>query len=215
MKISQTRRSRTSALTVIEVLALGALLFLLTSLLLTALGGGYDRKGRAGEINCQNNQKQAALGLRLYAEDNGGRYPWQSSARIGLHTWLTVSNYIGTSKILACPWDKQTVQATNFNHFNESNVSYFLNYNASAALPDTILLGDREIVGGGSGILRVFTNASDTVKMGWSETIHDGKKRGNIAKADGSAFRTDERSLRNHIQINLLRTNRLTLFLPR
>lgn len=71
---------KTSALTLIETLVVVAVLALLVALLVAAL---LPPRRRASRINCINNLKQVGLSFRLWANDNGGKFPMQVSLTNG------------------------------------------------------------------------------------------------------------------------------------
>lgn len=63
---------RDSGFTLVELLVVLALIAVLASLLLPALGRA---RGAAGKSACASNQRQAGLAWRLYLDDHGDRFP--------------------------------------------------------------------------------------------------------------------------------------------
>jgi len=191
-----TERQR--ALTMVEVLAMVAILAILFSLLLPALSRGCTKCQR---ISCINNLKQIGTAFRIWENDNGNEYPWEVSTNLGgskeytfgpvFRHFQAMQNELGQSpKVVTCPEDKQREAATNFDNFHNWNVSYFLGVtasltNASDASPNLFLSGDRNltnILGSGPGLFRLTTNDS----VGWSHEIHAYKQitAGNILFPD-------------------------------
>ena len=66
------RRVFVGAFTLIELLVVVSIIAVLVSILLPALGQAREQ---AKQSLCLNNVRQLCIGLRMYAEDNGGRLP--------------------------------------------------------------------------------------------------------------------------------------------
>jgi prepilin-type N-terminal cleavage/methylation domain-containing protein/prepilin-type processing-associated H-X9-DG protein len=91
--------ARRFGFTLIELLVVMGIISILTSMLLPALSGA---KSSAKRIACLNQEKQLALALHMYADDNGGYYP----ARILTNRWCTTLRpYYQDLRILKCPAD--------------------------------------------------------------------------------------------------------------
>jgi type II secretory pathway pseudopilin PulG len=104
-----------------------AIIAILASMLLPALARA---KQKAQRINCVNNLKQVGTAYRLWANDNGDRYPAQQTAALGgwqdlvnlgteadkytYYNYTIMQNEMGESaKIVMCPSDDR-IPNTNF-----------------------------------------------------------------------------------------------------
>jgi len=85
---------------------------------------------RALRIQCINNLKQMGLAVRVWAGDNNGAYPPDI---------ISMSNELGTPKILVCPADTSRQVAPNFTSYTDANCSYeFLAPGASENEPSFV-----------------------------------------------------------------------------
>jgi prepilin-type N-terminal cleavage/methylation domain-containing protein/prepilin-type processing-associated H-X9-DG protein len=146
--------SLTGGFTLIELLVVIGIIGILTSMLLPALSAA---KGSAKRIACLNHEKQLALALRMYADDNNGFFP----PRVQTNRWCTtLLPYYQELKILKCPsdiWAKPTTNAAAgggrrpaescartylFNGFDD----YYRNIVGSADMPRFRRHGNGEII---------------------------------------------------------------------
>ncbi|HEY2953184.1 MAG TPA: DUF4190 domain-containing protein [Verrucomicrobiae bacterium] len=85
---------------------------IMAGLLLPALAAA---KGKAQSINCVNNLKQVGLAARIYANDNNEVFP---------KDFLSMTNELGTPKILVCISDRGKTAAMDWSSFSSANVTY-------------------------------------------------------------------------------------------
>jgi prepilin-type processing-associated H-X9-DG protein len=229
------RKNSRAALTLIEVLVVVIVLAILVLVILPSLSRSSRRWSRLG---CVNNLKQVALSFRMWSEDNDSRYPTQVTTTNGgaMESSLSgdirllfqvMSNELNPPKILCCPLDKWRSYATNFSSdFHRTNISYFVNLDATKLNPDTFLCGDRNLVNHWEtqhGIFEAITNQT----ILWYHGIHTNEKEftvgritlykydvhevGNIAFSDGHVDLLDNPALNVALQSSGVATNRLII----
>jgi prepilin-type N-terminal cleavage/methylation domain-containing protein len=207
---------REQGLTLVELLVV---LAVLTFFALMIIPAPSHPKARVMRIQCVNNLKQTGLASRVWAGDNGGKYPMEISETNGgtmefatgpnlFRHFQLMSNELSTPLVLICPADTARLRATNFTFFNNSNVSFFLNLAASKTNSQDIWSGDNNITNGTpikNAILELTTNHP----AGWTDETHH--KVGNILLSDGSVQQVSQTGLRSAVQNTSVFTNRLLM----
>jgi prepilin-type N-terminal cleavage/methylation domain-containing protein len=196
------------AFTLIELLVVIAIIAILAALLLPAL---TKAKAQAATVACLSNLKQVGIAWRAWAQENGGKFPWQVDWLEGgsknspewIDHYRAASNDLVTPKILVCPADIGRVPGSEwYLTAGFDNVSYFVGITAKEAIPESIIAGDSNMIGGGGGIEPYWNNAvGSSIDAVWQSTLHDG--RGNILQSDGSARTVNSQQLQEQIASTL------------
>jgi len=205
-------RSSSRAFTLIELLVVIAIIAILAALLLPALARA---KASAKKVTCTNNLKQISLGLTLWADDHGGRFPWKVSqadgggrpnltgnARVNFQLGI-VSNELSTTKILLCPADTRKVLAESFATLALTNISYALCNEADQKRPKMILAAERSMSGfdftGLPNNINCFILSSSNTAAPtalWRRNVCHGPNSGLVSLGDGSVHRFNDIDLR-------------------
>jgi hypothetical protein len=204
-------------MTLIEVMVVIFVTALLAAMFLPALAAAKRRSG----INCTNNLKQIGLAFRIWEGDNGDKYPMQLALTnsdamklIGggnaYFLCQSISNELGTPKILICPEDKNHIAATNFViGFSDANISYFFGLDVTPSEPQMILAGDDNFTVGGVPVQPGILNLQTNNLVAWTKERHHGA--GNIGLADGSVQQTTSIGLSSALVSSGTATNRLVI----
>ncbi len=188
-----------------------AIIAILAGMLLPALSRA---KTKAQRISCVNNQKQLGLAMRLWADNNEGKFPWNvdqaqgggkpngtDNAKVNLQLSI-VSNELSSTKILLCPSDVRRAWATNFATIELTNVSYALCNEADEKRPRVMFATDRNLSGFDfTGlpdniycfILTSPNTGAATAK--WRRGICHGENVGIVALSDGSVLQLNDSRL--------------------
>jgi competence protein ComGC len=208
---------KTSALTRNEVFVIIAIVAVLVALVLAGL---FNPPKRSSRIGCSGNLKQIGLAFKLFANDNGDKYPASVSVTNGgalelvprgdvFPHFQVMSNELQVPRILFCPNDSERTWATNFtSDFNDTHVSYFVGVDADEARPKMLLAGDRNIRLRGAPLAHGLASLTTNSPVRWSEKMH--KSFGNVALADGSVQQVDAQELRDLLEKSRV-TNRLAI----
>src|ERR1041385_1402099 len=172
--------NRIRGLTLLDVLIVLALLAALVVVLLPALA----RPKSHSRISCINNLKQVGISVSVWAGDHENKMPWEiSSTREGtaesigtratFRHFQVLSNELGTPRILICQKDQMRSAATNFTtDFNNSHVSYFLNFDAATNDPNSVLAGDDNLLLNGVPVRSGPLEWRPGEVMSWTDKRH-------------------------------------------
>jgi competence protein ComGC len=195
------------------IVVLGVIVLLAALLVIPAM---QRAKHKAWRIQCTENLKQFGLAFRTFEIDGGPESSVAGAtnreAAFGLIAsggalshFQVMSNQIGDPKFLVCPADTR-IPAKGFGPaFSNTNLSYFINLDATEVRPQMLLCGDRNLTNGlpvQDGVLLLVPDRP----AGWTSELHD--RQGNVGLADGSAQGLSDSGLRTYVAGS---TNRLAM----
>lgn len=215
MKPHRSHR-RNHALTLVEVVVVIASLLIVAAILLPALA---PAKRKSSKINCVNNVKQIGLAFRIWAGDNGDKFPMEISVTNGggmelsggtaWMNYLVMSNELSTPKLLICPQDTDRWAATNFSTDLKLKISYFVGLDANQIHPQALLSGDDNFSINGVPVKSGLLNLTANTPIQWTAARHN--SAGNVVLADGSVDQMTTSGLRRSLHQTGLATNRLAI----
>lgn len=154
-------------------------------LIVAALAFSYLAKPRAlsSRINCVNQMKQIGLSFRLWAGDNGDKFPMHVSTNVGgtmervadgsvYPHFALLSNELSTPKLLICPNDSKRTAATNFASLRDANLSYFIIPEAEEMQPEMWVTGDRNLTANQVPLKPGLHTVTSNSVPGWTTQIH-------------------------------------------
>src|ERR1043165_4938672 len=172
-------KTHKKAFTLIELLVVIGIIAILASMLLTAISSS---KAKAKQIACVNNLKQVSLALKMWANDNTDKFPWNVDPPIGSGSdpgdWTdhfrACSNELAAPNILYCPSDIKKRAATNWiSAQGDQNISYLICMTATETFPQMILLADSNVKGGTGGLdPRWSRYLESSIDAAWDNTLH-------------------------------------------
>ena len=170
-------------------------------------------------VVCTNNLRQIGLAFRTWALDNQDLFPMQVSVTNGGTMELVasgvvsphfevMSNELSTPRILLCPYDEKRIYATNFVGLRDTNLSYFVNMDATKGDGSRLLCGDRNLTNRARpGSRLVPLTEADTI--GWTKEMH--QEKGYLIFGDGRVDWLTNGSVREAISIGGGTTNWLAV----
>ena len=125
-------KSKAHGLTLIEVLVVLVVVIILAVFFVPSIKSSRKPKS----IICVNNLRQIGSAFVMYADDNNGKFPFQTSVT-NVPAELIYSNHVFPyyqkvdhalePRVIICPFDVTRRAAANFQTLTDSNISYFLN----------------------------------------------------------------------------------------
>ena len=135
-----SRRSLKEGFTLVELLVVIAIIAILAALLLPVLSMARNHTRR---ITCMNNLRQINVGVRTYADENGGKMP-DTHQRVGWYNGVRftykelMKSYVGlhgpagpNELLFACPADRANTLVQPLSLLPESNYTSYL-FNSGA-----------------------------------------------------------------------------------
>ena len=178
MKVTASNRVP-DGFTLLEGLVVIAIILVVIALSIPAI----DRSGKSTVAACMNNQKQIVLAQVIWSSDHNNSYSWRVAADKGgtldfaangdaARHFQVLSNYNLKPKSLICPTDRAKVEAASFAALDDSNLSYFVNLDATTNNAEIILTGDRHLQVNGQPVKPGLLIPGPNVSLGWTRELH-------------------------------------------
>jgi hypothetical protein len=142
-----------------------------------------DRSRESTVVTCLNNQRTAAMGLFAWASEHGDTFPWRLRADHGgtlefvacgdaSPHFRLLSNYISKPRYLICPTDRARSEAASLVALANSNLSYFINLDATTNSSQMILTGDRHLETNGHPVKPGLLSPGRDAAIRWTRELH-------------------------------------------
>ena len=217
------------AFTLIELIAILAVIVILAAMVLPESGG----KNSARRIACINNLRFTSVGFRTWAGNHNDKYPFEVSVTNGgtleiaatSNAWKTfqvMSNELNSPRTLFCPADSSRDRyATNFGDDLKDKISYFIGLDATAGTTNSFLSGDENFLLNNSPVTNGLVNIASNSSLAWDTSRHVSmsqdwfwKKKyakGNILLGDGSVMALSTITLPGWLHKTGFATNRIVI----
>jgi len=165
--------------TLLEGLVLIAIILVLMTLSIPV----KDRSTKSTVVTCISNQRRITIGQFMWASDHSDTYPWRVATDKGgtldfaangdaASHFQVLSDYNLKPKYLICPTDSTRVEATSFAALGNSNLSYFVNLDATTNNAQIILTGDRHLQVNGQPVKPGLLVPGRNAAIGWTRELH-------------------------------------------
>lgn len=184
-----------NAFTLIELLVVMAIIAILASLSLPALGRAMNK---SRQVHCLGQLRQIGIASIAFGQEHNDRLPvqlWTNGCPASNHVheiiapgaltrsycaFLAMSNEVANPRILTCRSDKRKA-APNFQGLRDENVSYAVGLQAALNRPDSIIATDANLAQRGKAVKLDLTQGG-VYDLAWTKAVHG--LRGNLLFAD-------------------------------
>jgi hypothetical protein len=224
----RTNSKKSSGITLVEALVIIAVGTTFAALYLPNISSRRSSQCYL-RTKCANNLKQVAGAFRMWAGDNGDRFPMDVPMKEGgtkefayspdvFRHFQVIANEFGNApKVLVCPADDEATPAplldTN-SFFRNTNLSYFIGLEANDNFPQRIQAGDHNLSDTDKIQHGLFARRTNQF-VKWTPDMHtkqNSSGAGNLMMADGSVQQPTSAGLRKTYWQNTgIPINRLAL----